>query len=323
MIPLVSVIIPVFNVEKYLPKCLDSVLNQTYKKTEIIIVDDGSTDNSLQVCMDYKLRYPEIVIIHQDNKGLSAARNEGISRANGDYFMFVDSDDFVSNEFVELMVYAIEKTGTEIATTRKYVSFYESNESSVVFDQSEDIEKFITTYNHEDFIKLMMLEKICTGAQFKIYNRKIFEDYKFPQGYFEDLAVLYKIFWRQDTISVIDMKLYAYRKRNDGIIRNNNIGKKQIILDITNEMMGYYENAPYDVLKAVKARAFMAVFSVFLQVPWEEQEVIRIMWERILKYRDLHFIFMNNKKLFLETILSYMGRRKGHVIGTALRKMIG
>jgi glycosyltransferase involved in cell wall biosynthesis len=113
--PLVSVIIPVYNTEKYIRQCVDSVINQTYKNLEIILVDDGSTDNSTQICDCYAARDERVSVIHKENGGVASARNAGIKRINGDYFTFVDSDDYLLSAFTEKLLSVLLNSGSDIA----------------------------------------------------------------------------------------------------------------------------------------------------------------------------------------------------------------
>ena len=112
---MISVIIPIYNSEKYLSKCISSVLEQTYKDLELILVDDGSTDNSLNICNDFAERDSRIVVVHQKNAGVSAARNNGLKNAKGDFITFVDSDDYVENDWLELLFKAITEKNAEVA----------------------------------------------------------------------------------------------------------------------------------------------------------------------------------------------------------------
>ena len=111
MKPLISVIVPVYNVEEYLPKCLESIINQTYKNLEIILVDDGSTDNSGIICEDYAEKDKRIKVVHQTNLGISAARNAGLDLCSGDYITFVDSDDYIECDEIEVLVDQIVPNG--------------------------------------------------------------------------------------------------------------------------------------------------------------------------------------------------------------------
>ena len=320
MFPMVSVVIPVFNVQEYISQCLNSIISQTYKDIEIIVVDDGSTDNSLSICMEYKQKNNNIIVIHQDNKGLSKARNRGIAEAKGDYITFVDSDDYVSDIFVEMLVETITKTNTRIATTKSYVSFIDDKD--VIFDKKDSAVDRVTIFEKNDFIKMMMLEKICTGAPFKIYDRSIFEKYQFPDGYYEDLAIMYRLCSDQEAISVLDMKLYAYRIRDNSIIRNKNIENKKAIIPITDEMVGCFEGCSKDVLNAVKARSLMTIFSVFLQAPRSQTLLRRELWKRIVKYRNPVFLILGNKKLVFEYMLSYLGMDISYAIGSFIKKIV-
>lgn len=110
----ISIIVPIYNVEKYLPQCLDSIINQTYKNLEIILIDDGSTDNSGKICDKYKLLDNRIIVIHKSNGGLSDARNTGINIATGDYISFVDADDFIDKNMYTILFQKINTTNADI-----------------------------------------------------------------------------------------------------------------------------------------------------------------------------------------------------------------
>ena len=130
--PLVSVIIPVYNVEKYLHQCLDSVLNQSYKNLEIILVDDGSTDRCGEICDLYAHRDPRIKVFHQENKGLSRARNTGLSQVCGKYITFIDSDDWLKTDAIEIMYTNLIKFGAKICG----VGFYQVYENGRLIKNS-------------------------------------------------------------------------------------------------------------------------------------------------------------------------------------------
>ena len=127
--PVVSVIIPVYNVEKYLEECIDSVLAQTYQNIEIILVDDGSTDSSGLICDRYAEKNTNISVIHQKNSGLSAARNSGLNKANGDYIYFLDSDDYISADAIEKLFSIAENDKSDIVFFDAYLSQIKPEES--------------------------------------------------------------------------------------------------------------------------------------------------------------------------------------------------
>ena len=112
---MVSVIIPIYNVEKYLSECIESVINQTYSDLEIILVNDGSTDNCRDICERYKRKDSRIKLVHKNNGGLSSARNAGIDVANGDYYTFIDSDDYIMSDMIEQLVYAIQSANADVS----------------------------------------------------------------------------------------------------------------------------------------------------------------------------------------------------------------
>ena len=119
---MISIIVPIYKVEEYLPRCIESILNQTYQDFELILVDDGSPDLSGDICDVYAETDPRIKVIHQENSGISDARNEGLSRAKGEYISFIDSDDWVHPEFLQQLLYTIEKYDADIAECGKILT---------------------------------------------------------------------------------------------------------------------------------------------------------------------------------------------------------
>lgn len=146
--PLISVVIPVYNVEKYINQCLDSILKQTYSNLEILLTDDGSTDNSGNICDEYSRKDNRIKIFHQQNKGVSAARNNGIRHANGDFISFIDPDDFIDKDFYEYLLNQIHKSDSDIV----FCSFRKVNEQEIPFSKKEEEQDSIATYFRDDAV---------------------------------------------------------------------------------------------------------------------------------------------------------------------------
>lgn len=209
----VSVIVPVYNVEKYLRRCLDSIINQTYQNLEIILVDDGSPDNCGAICDEYAAKDHRIQVIHRENGGLSAARNSGLDAATGDYVAFVDSDDWLTGDFVEKLHAHAEQNALVVAN----MVFWESdtrNWTAMAQKESETIDSYEfwrrTTGNE------------CTPyivSCSKLYPWKFFVNLRFVEGLFhEDEAILHHIIDQVSHIHVIYEPLYYYRQNNTSIM---------------------------------------------------------------------------------------------------------
>lgn len=215
-IPLISVIIPVYNVSLYLKRCLDSVVNQTYHNLEIILVNDGSTDNSREICEEYAKRDKRIIVIHQDNKGLSEARNAGINIATGLYISFIDSDDYISKYFIEILLESAKSEKSDIVVC----CFKKGNNEDYKFpiDEKPRIEKTLSAEeglqqwhsNHKD---------VETVAWNKLYSAKLFKDgIRYPAGkYFEDVVTTHLLVQNANKITFILNELYYYFQRNTSI----------------------------------------------------------------------------------------------------------
>ena len=215
----ISIIIPIYNVEKYLPACVESILQQTYKNLEVILVDDGSPDQCPVICDELAQKDDRIRVIHQKNKGLSGARNTGIDNAQGDYLIFVDSDDTVEQTLVEeLYTYAEKWNCAIVACGRNYIF----EDGQIVCKIAHDESK---VYGFEEAMQEMNSFRLFDmSAWAKIYRKELFEDIRFPEGKLsEDYYIMYKLFDKAQTIGYVAKPLYNYLQRQSSISRNKKI----------------------------------------------------------------------------------------------------
>lgn len=234
----VSIIVPVYQVEKYIRQCVDSILAQTFTDFELILVDDGSKDQSGQICDEYAEMDERVKVIHKENGGLSDARNKGMDQAVGNYFMFVDSDDYIDSTMLECLYMKITKENADIAVCN-FLYFFEN-----------DIEKNFSTKIRSEILSSAEIfynrknERnygIWTVAWNKLYKRNTLGSIRFRFGkYHEDE------FWAND-IYQIDMKivtvpecLYYYRQRDNSIMSNRNIKKDFDIIEALQERIFMY-----------------------------------------------------------------------------------
>ncbi len=208
----VSIIVPVYNVEEYLEECLKSIIEQTYRNLEIILVDDGSTDSSGKICEDYKNKDSRIKVIHQKNQGLSAARNTALKIVTGDMIQFVDSDDFIAKNMIEDLISIMHDKEADIVISSHYI--YE-NEKVIKPEYSNQME----IYDMNQAIAQMVLDKkIRFYAWDKLYKSKLWQDVEFPVGrIFEDIATIPKSFVNAKKVVFYDHPFYYYRKREGSI----------------------------------------------------------------------------------------------------------
>lgn len=218
---LVSIIVPCYNADIYIKKCLESILQQTYIKLEIIIINDGSTDNSLNICQQLQLQDKRIKIINQENKGASIARLEGIKQAKGEYLSFVDSDDTIEPDYIEQLINAVEKHQTLIATCNM-IKHLESesptiikNNHSQILDEEELHKRF---FNYEFW-----------GFWGKIYKKNVFKDIYFPKATInEDYVVMAQLFNKYKQIAYINIPLYHYLIHHNESLSNTRLSLKMM-----------------------------------------------------------------------------------------------
>ncbi len=209
---LISVIVPVYNVEKHLDRCIESIVNQTYKNLEILLVDDGSPDNCPQKCDDWAKKDKRIRVIHKSNGGLSSARNVGIDAANGEYLNFVDSDDWIATDLFEKVMAIFEDKDPDI------VNFNCSriNEKGEIYAFTEKVGDGLLT--SEEALKELLKGNINNYAINKVYKKRVFEGIRFPEGrLWEDMAICYKLLLNSSGIYCCSEPFYFYFTRSDSI----------------------------------------------------------------------------------------------------------
>ncbi len=224
--PLISVIIPVYNVEKYLPRCLDSVVKQTYTNLEIILVDDGSTDSCPKICDKYAQKDKRIFVIHQTNSGLPAARNSGMDHMHGEFFTFIDSDDWVTPDYCQTLLNTITHTKTDVATAN-YTYAYEKDikpsfcpqSGDKIFLTEEEILRFGFTYHHTAWLKL--------------YRTSVCASLRFDPNYTlsEDLDFFFRLCKQIKSLAYTEAVLLYYYQHPTSLLRSVDVaGRKKILI---------------------------------------------------------------------------------------------
>lgn len=219
MSELITVIVPIYKVEKYLKKCVDSIRSQTYKNLEIILVDDGSPDNCPQMCDQYAKEDSRVKVIHKKNGGLSDARNSGIDIATGEYIAFVDSDDYISCDMIEKLYSRIIKDESDLVLCN--IDFVDEAGNSIDMstiqtdDKIIDEEKFWHEFYGVNYV-------YCVVAWNKLYRKKLFENVRYEKGRLhEDEYIIHKILSQCNKISFLKDVCYYYLQRADSIMGKN------------------------------------------------------------------------------------------------------
>lgn len=214
---LVSVVVPVYNVEAFLRQCVDSLLAQTHTNLEIILVDDGSTDNSGAICDEYAVRSSNIRVIHKENGGLSSARNAGIAAAKGAYIGFVDSDDYVESDMYALLLDAAVAQDAQIAACARYLTDEAGCVTGIKYELSTP-----KAYTMQQSAKeILTFGELDVAAWDKLFKKELFEGIEFPVGEInEDAAIIFKILSRVNKLVHVGKPLYYYRGRSGSITKS-------------------------------------------------------------------------------------------------------
>ena len=211
--PVVSIVVPIYNVERYLEECIDSILDQTYRNLQVILVNDGSTDRCGEIIEKYRSADKRVVTVHKENGGVSSARNEGIKHAVGDYIAFVDSDDILHHDYVHELLETALDDEAEIAAC-DFIRFRKNKQHDTEIQEKR---KMLMDSRMAIF-EMYKNDSIGWNCWNKLYNRYLFEDIQFPEGQVsEDKATIYKLFLKANRISYIRIPLYYYRDREESV----------------------------------------------------------------------------------------------------------
>lgn len=308
---LISIIVPVYNVEQYLNQCVESIVNQSYEDIEIILVDDGSTDTSGYICETLKAKDSRIQVVHKSNGGQSEARNVGISYATGNYLFFVDSDDFLPRNSVKTLYLTLKQSSADIACAKR-IKYY--NQSSLVNQQGEGIN--IEVWDSSIAIENMLYEsKISSSAWAKIYKRELFDDIMFPVGKtYEDLYILYRLFYKCKKIAFSNVIVYYYRIRSNSIIGQLNPKNNKDLLFAAQDILEFVNSKIPSILPAAEYKVFFASIELFVHYPIEkmsQKDLLEMeeLWNLIITYR--RDVILNAKvksKYRLMALASYTGK---------------
>lgn len=284
--PLMSVIVPVYNVAPYLREALDSVIHQTYSHLEILIIDDGSTDDSGKICDEYAGKDGRIRLIHQENKGLSAARNVGLDQSAGDYIAFLDPDDAFHPSFVEMLLHAVVRTKADVAICRYTVQrtegaldrYKKSGKRGALFPAIGP-----GIYDRMTALRELVGHRINANVWNKLYKKKLWEKLRFPDGrVYEDIETAYKIAERCEKCCVIDSPLYFYRKRPGSITTTYSrkefsdwmLAESRVHSYISSHIPEFFSEELLERHKAAFLRALMAYY-IHIKGSKNDEEALR------------------------------------------------
>lgn len=296
---LISVIVPIYNMEKYLKKCVDSILNQTYSNLEIILVDDGSTDSSTKICDEYIKVDSRIKVFHKENGGLSDAKNFGLSKANGKYVAFVDSDDWIETNMYEDMYYKLKETESNIVICGRFID-YEDGKREEWYNKNE-----ITMNREQSLIYLNSFYNFDMSSCDKLYEKSLFDNIKFPYGKkCEDAYTTYLLFDKSDKITYIPKCFYHYFQRSGSISRNEKINMDYIYA--AEKQLEFFTKEYSHLIYIAETNYVFSVKSIF-QVSVERK--LHLTSEFNFKRKEIKKYYksiLNNKYITMKKKITYI-----------------
>lgn len=246
--PLITVIVPIYKVEEYLDRCIESIINQTYENLEVILVDDGSPDNCPKMCDEWAKKDKRIKVIHKENGGLSDARNRGIENANGKYISFIDSDDWIENNMISTLYKFLVETSSDISTC-KLISRKEFIKSENKVEEKSNYKEFSRNEYLLKYFKIGSQETVYYACN-KLFKSKLLSNNQFPVGLTsEDVLGTYKAILKADKIVEVDANLYNYFVNSNGITNSKFSIKDFDLIKIWDEVINIATKEDPDNLK--------------------------------------------------------------------------
>ena len=281
MKPLISVIVPVYNAEQYLKFCVDGLIRQTYENLEIILVDDGSTDRSGEMCDTYAAEDSRVLVIHKKNGGQSEARNFGLDQASGEFIAFADSDDEVSEDYISYLYQLITNCDADISVCQyRYVHRL----GTVFADNGEDI---VRQYDAKEAVEALCYQHDFSFATYcMLTKRELFEGIRFPVGMiYEEMDVIPSLFFRAQKIVYGNGVKYHYLQRTGSTVRAEFSPRKMDYVKNTCKMMEHIVQQSPDLEAAALSRFLWANLHVYVQMTDRSTELYREVKENIRRYR--------------------------------------
>lgn len=305
--PLISVIVPIYNVEKYLDKCVKSIFAQSYSNLEIFLVDDGSPDKCGEMCDDYARQDQRIKVIHKKNGGLSDARNAAIDVATGEWLVFVDSDDYVANDYIETL-YGLVSRNDALVGVACYKEYLEGTSPTVV--QPEYVELLMDS---NKAIESMFYQKLFeTAAWCKIYHRSLFDDgIRYPKGIlYEDLPTTYLLMQKGKSVAFCNRIILYYLLRKTSIEGQPFSARKlESALFILDSIKKHAQDLGGELAKAVRCRLFSLSMHILMEMPADypdERKQILINYVKNNRWNVL-VDMRARKKARVGAVISYFG----------------
>jgi len=288
-LPLISVIVPVYNTEAYLIRCLDSITVQTYCNLEIIIINDGSSDRCPVIAEEYAKKDRRICLVHQENAGVSESRNAGMRLSHGSYLSFIDSDDFIEPDYYETLYRILFSNHADISICNKRLIDF-----TVVRPFPYDIPKGVTLFSSSEALTELVNDKwlrnyLCD----KLFKKELFYDIEFPKDRtFEDMAVMHKIFYSAKTIVMTNEIKYNYTLRKDALSSSVTICNQYHRFLAHIERVSFFENvnrrdlALKEIIEALHSAMNTVPLTVFHFITRQEKEYLRAIKTWMAHYKD-------------------------------------
>ena len=299
----ISVIVPVYNVEKYLPRCVDSILAQTYENLEVILVDDGAKDNSAAICDAYAAKDSRVQVLHKENGGLSSARNAGLETATGAYIAFVDSDDWIEPDAYAHLMHLMENYQVKLVCGGRYDVNGKTGEKTVGLCPKEE-----GVISAEELVGRIFLWDGCdSSACDKLYHRSLLENFRFPEGKVcEDVPVTYRIVLQAGQAALSDRPFYNYYHRSGSISKASAITENTFHFSQHTEVIYPYIRDHHPGIEAQARYLRVRSLSHILLLLEQSEEAVRQKFSA--EYRHARKELKKHTIFFLKS--PYFGKRE-------------